>query len=458
MTLLSSLRAAIFAPVCLGFVLFLSTTMLSQEDANVREADTGPDDAAPLQAPPPVSGSAYATSFTSETESNYLRGGLTIGGAYSNNIARSGASNPIAGGSFSLWPTIALDKNTSRGHYLVNYSPGFTFYPSTSALNQGSQIVAADLQYRLSPNSTVNVQESFQKTSNIFNQPNPLSATVVSGSAPTPIQAVVPPIGNQLSNSANVQLTYQLDECSMIGASGTFSSLHFSIPGEALGLSNSNSAAGSAFYSRRLHGKYSVGANYQFQAFDSYQPGTQSGTNTHTQTQTIFLFLSILLRPTLTLSLSAGPQHVTTSQRPLPPETSWSPLTMASVNWQGSRTSLAASYSRIVSGAGGLNGAYHSNSVNASARWQMTRTWSGGIGGSYALYQTVNPLFVLASSGGHILTGTASIEHMIGEHLRASFGYSWVHQNYTGVTAISNLPNTSRGFVTISYTFSRPLP
>ncbi len=457
MTRSSSLRAAILTTACLGLLLLLPTVTWSQVDKNDREEDSGPEDAASLQAPPPVNGSAYATGFTSDTQSNYLRGGVTIGGAYSNNITSGGGSNPVGGGSFSLWPTIALDKNTSRGHYLLNYSPGFTFYPHANGLNQGSQVVAASLQYRLSPNTTVSVQESFQKTSNIFNQPNPLSSTVVSGSAPAPVQAVVPPVGNQQGNSANAQLTYQLDESSMVGAGGTFASLQFSNSVEALSLSDSNSTAGSAFYSRRLRDKFSVGANYQFQAFDTSQSGTQIVNNTHTQTQTIFLFLSISLNPTLSVSLSAGPQHITTSEGPLPAAASWSPLTMASISWQGSRTSLAASYSRIVTAAGGLNGAYHSNSASASARWQMARTWSGGIGGSYALYQTLNPLIVLASSGGHTLTGTVSIDHAIGEHLRSTVGYSWVRQSYSQTMAGSNFPNISRGFITISYTFSRPL-
>src|SRR5271165_2986159 len=141
MTPLLSLRAVTFTPVCLGVLLLLPTLAWPQVDTSVPESGTGPMEEAPLQAPPPVSGNAYATGFTSETESNYLRGGLTIGGAYSNNIAGSETSNPIAGASFSLWPTLAFDKNTSRGHYLFTYSPGFTFYPRTSALNQGNQSV-----------------------------------------------------------------------------------------------------------------------------------------------------------------------------------------------------------------------------------------------------------------------------------------------------------------------------
>ena len=234
MTPLSSLRATISVPTCLGFLFLLPTQAWSQVDASAQEADNGTVEEAPLQAPPPVSGSAYDTGFTSETESNYLRGGLTIAGAYSNNV--SGTSNPIGGPSYSLWPTLTLDKTTIRGHYLIYYSPGFTFYPHTSALNQGSQNIVADLRYRLSPNVTASLSESLQKTSNMFNQPDPLATTVVSGSTPTPVQAVVPPVGNQLSNSANVQLTYQLDASSMVGAGGTFASLHFSNPTEATGL------------------------------------------------------------------------------------------------------------------------------------------------------------------------------------------------------------------------------
>ena len=113
----------------------------------------------PLQAPPPVSGSAYATGFTSETESNYLRGGLTITGAYSNNIAGGGTSNPVGGPSYSLWPTLALDKTTSRGHYLLTYSPGFTFYPQHKcAQPSATRMLPLDLQYRLSPNATVSIE------------------------------------------------------------------------------------------------------------------------------------------------------------------------------------------------------------------------------------------------------------------------------------------------------------
>ena len=458
MTQLLSLRASFLAPACFGLLLFVPALAWSQADTNQTEdAYTKPADDSPMRVPSPVSGGSYDTGFTSEAEeSNYLRGGLTITGAYSSNV--SGGQTPVGDESYSLWPTITLDKKTTRLHYALTYSPGFTIYQHYSAFNQGNQNVVFDSQYRLSPHVTASLNESFQKTSNIFNQPNPLSVISVSGSAPPPGQAIFPPAGNQLTNATNAQITYQCDENSMIGVSGTYNTLHFSNSTEATGLYGSSSGAGSAFYSRHLRGKYYLGASYRYANISSYQSGAQSNnTNTHTQTQTIFMFFTIQLKPALSISFSGGPQHTISTQSPLPAVRSWSPLTMVSVGWQGSRTSLAASYSRIVSGAGGLNGAFRSNTANASARWQVSRTWSLGASASYSLYNTLTPLFVLASSGGHTVSGTVSVQHQLGEHLDAQAGYSWVQQNYSGSTASSTFPNTNRVFVSISYRFERPL-
>ena len=80
-----------------------------------------------------------------------------------------------------------------------------------------------NLQYRLTPNWTLNLQDAFSKTSNVFDQPNPLSTTVVSGSVSIPRVAVIAPIADQLNNGTSAQLTYQVSEDGMIGANGSFS-------------------------------------------------------------------------------------------------------------------------------------------------------------------------------------------------------------------------------------------
>ncbi|MGD1082506.1 MAG: hypothetical protein ABR881_29670 [Candidatus Sulfotelmatobacter sp.] len=373
--------------------------------------------------------------------------------AYSNNVL--GGANPVSSMSYSIWPTLALDADTTRLHWVLNYSPGFTFYQSVSARNQSDQILAADFQYRLSPHVTASLQDSFQKTSNPFNQPNPLSATPVSGSAPAPTAAVIAPAADQIQNVANAQLTYQFSTNGMAGVGGTFTNLNYPNPAEAPGLYDSSSTGASAFYSRRLSEKYNVGVSYQYMDTLAYQVGGHS--NTQTQTQTIFLFLTAYLKPTLSLSLSGGPQHYDASQPPLPASGSWSPLVMASLGWQGQRTSLAASYSRMVTSGGGLTGAYHANTANVSGRWQLSRTWSAGLLASYSLYKTLTPFFLGSSSGGHTVSGTASVQHPLGEHLSVQAGYTRIQQNYGGIAAISATPGTNQEFVSISYQFTRAL-
>ncbi|MGA3316345.1 MAG: hypothetical protein ABSC64_07885 [Candidatus Korobacteraceae bacterium] len=442
-----------FLRACLGVLLLLPTYVWSQADTNGTEAAANPGYDVPMRTPPPVSGEAYSTAFASETESNNLRAGLTMSTAYSNNVL--GGDNPVSSMSYSIWPTLALDADTTRLHWVLNYSPGFTFYQSVSARNQSDQTLAADFQYRLSPHLTASLQDSFQKTSNLFNQPNPLSAIAVSGSAPAPNVAVIAPLADQVSNTANAQLTYQLSADSMVGVSGTFTNLNYPNPADARGLFDSSSTGGSAFYSRRLMQKYDVGVSYQYSDISSYQAGGPS--STQTQTQTVFLFFTAYLKPTLSLSLSGGPQHYDASQPPLPASGSWSPLVMASLGWQGQRTSLAASYSRIVTSGGGLTGAYHANTANVSGRWQLSRTWSAGLSAGYWLYQTLTPFFLGSSSGGHTVSGTASVQHPLGEHLSVQAGYTRIQQNYSGIAAISAAPGINQEFVSISYQFTRPL-
>lgn len=442
-----------FPRACLGLLLLLSPYVWSQVDTNATEAATNPGYDVPMRTPPPVSGEAYPTAFASETESNNLRAGLTMSTAYSNNVL--GGANPVSSMSYSIWPTLALDADTTRLHWVLNYSPGFTFYQSVSARNQSDQNVALDFRYRLSPHLTASLRDSFQKTSNIFNQPNPLSATPVSGSAPAPTVAVIAPVADQVLNAANVQLTYQFSANGMAGVGGTFTNLNYPNPAEAPGLYDSSSKGGSAFYSRRLLEKYDVGVSYQYMDTLAYQAGGHS--NTQTQTQTIFLFCTIYLKPTLSLSLSGGPQHSDATQPPLPPTRSWSPMMTASLSWQGQRTSLAVSYSRIVTAGGGLAGTYHSNTANVSGRWQLSRTWTAGLSASYWLYQTLTPFFLGSSSGGHTVSGTASVQHPLGEHLSVQAGYTRIQQNYSGIAAISATPGTNQEFVSISYQFTRAL-
>jgi hypothetical protein len=403
--------------------------------------------------PPPVNGEAYPTGGTAEARSNYISAGLSFNGAYTDNAFVDSNGQRTGDVSYSIWPTISFDKTSSRLHSLLSYSPGFTSYQRGSSSNQANQNAAVAIQYRLSPHVTVSLQDSFYKTSNIFNQPDSALAIPVFGSAQPPAVAVIAPVGDQLFNRANVGISYQYGMNGMVGASATFTNLHYPNSAQVPGLFDSNSKGGSAFYNHRVSKKHYVGVSYDY---DKYLTDS-AGAPTDIQTHTIFGFYTVYLKPTLSVSVSGGPQLSHVTQFALPTSRAWSPAVSTSLGWQGHRTSLAASYSRIVSSGSGLSGAFHSYTANASASWQLARTWHMAISGNYSNYKNLEPFLFLTSPGGHSLAGTASVEHELGPHLNVTAGYTRWHQSYTTVPVVAAAPDSNREFLSVSYQFSRPI-
>jgi hypothetical protein len=130
---------------------------------------------------------------------------------------------------------------------------------------------------------------------------------------------------------------------------------------------------------------------------------------------------------------------------------------MASIGRQGAHTNFAASYSRTVSGGGGLLGAFTSSSASASATWQFARAWSVASSANYQLRTNVSPASVSIEKGGHSVSGSISIERSLGEHFRANLGYQRLHQTYSSIAAIASNPDSDREFISITYQFKRPL-
>jgi hypothetical protein len=440
--------------VCLSLALLAATPAWPQEGATPTEDAPSQVDQSEMLTPPSVGTGAYPGEAGSRTRSNYLRTGWTASTSYSDNVLGSGSANPIADTIYSFWPTIEIDQTTSRQHLLLNYSPGFTVYQHTSSLNQTDQNAAFNFKYRLSPHITAIFKDAFQKSSAILDQPDSLSGRQIAGSSPYPPIAAVATDADQLTNLANVQLTYQFSMNGMIGASGTFTNLHYPDLAAVPGLYDSHSKGGSAFYNHRLSKMHYIGATYQYAQILSYPVNAQSTVQTHA----VSFFDTIYLKPALTISVSGGPQHFEIMQSPLPAYGSWSPTLTASIGWQGQRMDAGLGYTRTVTAGGGLAGALQSNGASIYTRWKATRAWSAGLAANYAINRNVTPsYFVSNQEGGHNIGGTASVQHPIGEHYVFGLGYTFLRQSYSGIQVISNAPDTNREFISISYQFSRPL-
>ncbi len=434
--------------ICFGLALVMATPVWSQLTATPFETPVTSASEAQMLIPPPVSSEGYPTIVGSQMRSNYLAAGLIFNTAYNDNVLTGNSATPSSDFIYTIAPTIAFNKTTERQHLTLTYSPGFTFYQHTSTLNAANQNAAVNFQYRLSEHTTVSLSDSFQKSTNVFDQFYPVSGEAISGSPKTPPTGVIAPFAEQLSNTANMGLSYQFSRNGMIGASGIVTENNYPNPAEAPGLYNSNSFGGSVFYTRRLSSSQYIGGTYQYLRSQSDPVNAQANPATvqsEVQTHTLLAFYTIYLNPTLSFSLSSGPQHTDATQAPSPPFSSWTPSVTASMGWQRSHTNFVASYSRTVTGGLGLPGAY------------MARTWIVGAAGSYFNNKNVTPSFPSSNPGGQTVSGTASVQYIMSEHLSLELGYSRLHQNYSGIAVISASPNSNREFVSLSYRVTRPL-
>lgn len=402
--------------------------------------------------PPPVSVAGYAVQAPSEERENYLGAGMIVSTAYDDNVLAGSTVRPVHDFSYSFWPTVSLGRTTTRLKSALVYSSGYTFYHHTSALNETDQNASAAVSYRLSPNVTATALDLFQKSSNVFGQPFSYSDGVVPGMPQSEVPSAIAPFAKRTTNTANVQLTYQYRMNDMVGVAGNSVVLDYPDPSQAPGLYNSNSYGGSGFYSHRLSSGQYVGALYQYQQTVMSPTGSQNVT----QTNTIFGFYTFYLRPNLSLSFSGGPQHFDTTLPPLEAH-SWKPAGTASLDWQATRTTVVATYSRTVTAGGGLLGVFDSDSANLSVRWQLARSLRMGVTGNYALTRNAVPSIPLFNPGGHSISASPFVTYRISNYLDVEAGYDRLHQRYNGIAILADNPDSNREYVSLSYQFKRQL-
>lgn len=435
------------ASLCLVFVAAVPIWPQVEPSASGGSADVNDEH---MMAPPPVSSDSYPVVAESERRSNYLSGGLVVSGAYIDNLML--ANSPAGDETYMLLPTLSLDRNSPRQSQSVYYSPGFQFYQHTSQLNAVTQNASAGYRFHMSPYAFISLGESFQQNYNLYNQGNPFVAGGISGAPGSNNNVPLAPFANQLTSSSNAGIQYQYSKNSMIGGSGTFTHLQYSDTSSATGLDDSNTADGSAFYSRRLSRAQYTGLVYQF------SKGVTHPLSTYTVTNSLFGFYTVYFTRSLSVSLVAGPEHYTTWAPNAVKQGAWTPAIQSSFGWQGVRSSISAGYSYIVSGAGGLAGTYKATTVNANARVLLNRKWSLDGSTGYSNFTGVNSIQVSRfGAGGRTIYAGFGLFRRLTEKMNAEVGYQHFHQSYASLPDASNAPDSNRGFVAVTYQFSRPL-
>lgn len=437
-------------------VVMLAATIpiFAQVEPSATGSDEGALDESQMMTPPPVSGMAYPSGALSDERSNYLGAGVTFSPAYIDNVLPGAGLASVSDEIYSILPNVSLDRTAPRQKAEFSYSPSFTFYEPTTALDSVDHNATALFEYRFSPKLAFNVQDNFTRTSNVYDSPDLISGPVT-GSTLTPTLTVIAPYAEQMINTVDGVLSYQFALNAMVGGGGSYNTVDFPNPAQAQGLFNSHETSGLVFYNRRLSRSQYLGVQYEYSRIIA-EPTTTTGTS-ETQLHSLLPFYTVFFNRAFSLSISGGVQRVDISQPGLAEFNSWSPSGTASLGWQGQRGSIAASFTRTVTAGGGLLGAYNSNAASASAGWKIANTWTGALSVGYSTIDSVTPVSAASIQNGNTLTAGGTLQHSFGERWTAGFQYQHLHENYNGNTAANAVPDSNREALTISYQLRKPL-
>jgi hypothetical protein len=168
----------------------------------------------------------------------------------------------------------------------------------------------------------------------------------------------------------------------------------------------------------------------------------------------------------MTLSVWAGPQYSTTFignglvAQPTAGGTSalpsqWSPTAGVMYSWKGSRTSLHAGYSRLISDGSGIAEAVTSQQADAEFKRMLAARWATTAG---VVYARNNPLHTVSATAPlRSFQGNAGIEYRLTDNLGMNILYGRQQQQYEYSLLPSATASQNRVWFSLSYNFARPL-
>jgi hypothetical protein len=413
---------------------------------------------------PTVNGELGSLAFLPEAERvNLLSGGLNLASTYDDN-AFSSSTNHVGSVGYMIAPSLSIVEARSQTLWNLNYNPGFLWNQRSSSSYQGNQNIDSNLQYRITEHLSARIHDRFIDESTSFNQlnQNPLlpGGNVLSQSN----QSTTTPLSTQKTNVTDIDLVDQIGEGTNVGISGNLNKLNFRDESTSpVELFNNESWSGQVFYSHHLSGLHTIGVTYTFQKIATF-----GSIREHAQSQSTLLFYTLNFKPSVVLSVFAGPDRSTTNsqfQYSLGPlsvpvdntESRWLVDEGITFTWQGQATSARINLIHHITDGGGLTGAVQLYSASLGLRRQISREWTADFNLNYGNNDPLSHVYGNAFSG---YGGTVGLDRTLGEHFSVGARYGRDFQRYEdfGITnSTGSSANHNRGWITVSYHFSRAL-
>jgi hypothetical protein len=205
-----------------------------------------------------------------------------------------------------------------------------------------------------------------------------LGATPVQGPVAGPAGGIFSSAGNRIANSLTGSAERQLGRATSISGSGTWSKLHFLDNNDSL---DNTSIAGVVALNRRLDARSSTSLNAVYSTF-SYGSTPIANSQPDIETRGINASYQRVLTRTLSASVSAGPQWVSSSNSTLIPS-SLNVAISASLSYQRGFTSASVGYTRGVNGGSGVLPGAISDGISGSLGHTFGHNWVASLNTAY---------------------------------------------------------------------------
>jgi hypothetical protein len=279
-------------------------------------------------------------------------------------------SNQSGQGTTSFW-NIAASQGFVTRHWIFNISDSFSFLPQSPTTGLSGIAGVGDL-----------------------------GSIPVQGPVEGPAGGVLSTAGNRIGNSLSASVERQLDHATSISGNGSWSILRFLGQSANIGADDNTQLLGTVGINRRLDGRSSVSVSavystYSYNGAYSFYPGTGIAfAQPDIETRGLNLSYQRLLSRTLSVSVSAGPQWVSSSNSTLIPS-SLNVAGTAGLTYSRGLTNAAVNYSHGVNaGSGVLPGAI-ADTIAASVSHSYGRDWVASLTASYARTSGLTQLSVV---------------------------------------------------------------
>jgi hypothetical protein len=284
-----------------------------------------------------------------------------------------------------------------------------------------------------------------------------IGALPIQGPVQGPAGGVLSNAGNRIANTVSGTAERQINRNTSISGTGSYSVLHFlDDNGTNSGL-DSSQIAGTVALNRRIDTRSSVSLDAVYSTISF--SGTGSGfVQPDIESRGLNLSYQRVLSRTLSVSMSVGPQWVSSSNSALIPS-SLGVAATAGLSYARGFTTASLAYSRGVNAGSGVLSGAQSDSIVASVGHTYGRLWAVSANGAFnrstgLTQQSTGTSTVPPNEVFNTVFGGLQVTRRFGQHLSGYVSYgAQTQSNNFSASALNALNGTSQTFgVGITFT------